>query len=179
MEAVSYFFMAWTDLSLLLMVAVGTLAGIYVGAIPGLSVTMAASILISFTFKWPVEDALALIAGIYLGGVYGGSRTAILLNIPGTPASAATSLDGYPLAQQGRAGEEGIEAFRAEQDRALEGLRVAGCAKGFAGRGQGGGIEGGEPVGRDVEYGGHQRADPGRWWSLRRARTWRRRRAVR
>lgn len=104
MEAISYFFMAWTDLSLLAMVAVGTLAGIYVGAIPGLSVTMAASILISFTFKWPVEDALALIAGIFLGGVYGGSRSAILLNIPGAPSAVATALDGYPLAQRGEAG---------------------------------------------------------------------------
>lgn len=105
MEALSYFFMAWTDLSLLAMVAVGTLAGIYIGAIPGLSVTMAASILISFTFKWDVNDALALIAGIYLGGVYGGSRSAILLNIPGAPSAIATALDGYPLAQRGEAGQ--------------------------------------------------------------------------
>lgn len=104
MEALSYFFMAWTDLSLLFMVAIGTLAGIYIGAIPGLSVTMAASILISFTFKWPVNDALALIAGIFLGGVYGGSRSAILLNIPGAPSAIATALDGYPLAQKGEAG---------------------------------------------------------------------------
>jgi putative tricarboxylic transport membrane protein len=105
MEALTYFFMAWTDLSLLAMVAVGTLAGIYIGAIPGLSVTMAASILISFTFKWDVNDALALIAGIYLGGVYGGSRSAILLNIPGAPSAIATALDGYPLAQRGEAGQ--------------------------------------------------------------------------
>jgi putative tricarboxylic transport membrane protein len=105
MDALSYFFMAWTDLSLLAMVAIGTLAGIYIGAIPGLSVTMAASILISFTFKWPVNDALALIAGIYLGGVYGGSRSAILLNIPGAPSAIATALDGYPLAQRGEAGK--------------------------------------------------------------------------
>ena len=59
----------WTDPSLLLLTAAGTLAGIYVGAIPGLSVTMATSILISFTFKWPVNDALALITGIFMGGV--------------------------------------------------------------------------------------------------------------
>lgn len=104
MEAFAYFFMAWTDVSLLLMVAIGTLAGIYIGAIPGLSVTMAASILISFTFKWDVNDALALIAGIYLGGVYGGSRSAILLNIPGAPSAIATAIDGYPLAQRGEAG---------------------------------------------------------------------------
>jgi putative tricarboxylic transport membrane protein len=105
MDSIAYFFMAWTDLSLLAMVALGTLAGIYIGAIPGLSVTMAASILISFTFKWPVNDALALIAGIYLGGVYGGSRSAILLNIPGAPSAIATAIDGYPLAQRGEAGQ--------------------------------------------------------------------------
>lgn len=105
MDPLAYFFMAWTDVSLLFMVAIGTLAGIYIGAIPGLSVTMAASILISFTFKWDVNDALALIAGIFLGGVYGGSRSAILLNIPGAPSAIATAIDGYPLAKRGEAGE--------------------------------------------------------------------------
>ena len=65
---------------------------------------MAVSILISFTFRWEVDPALALIAGIYMGGVYGGSRSAILLNIPGAPAAIATALDGYPLARRGEAG---------------------------------------------------------------------------
>ena len=96
--------MAWLDPSLLLLTAAGTLAGIYVGAIPGLSVTMAVSILISFTFSWDVNDALALMVGVYCGGVYGGSRTAILLNIPGAPAAIATAFDGFPLAQRGEAG---------------------------------------------------------------------------
>ncbi len=99
-----WFLMAWLDPWLLLMVAGGTFAGIYIGAIPGLSVTMAVSILISFTFKWPVDDALALIAGIFVGGVYGGARSAILLNIPGAPSAVATAFDGYPLAQRGEAG---------------------------------------------------------------------------
>jgi putative tricarboxylic transport membrane protein len=103
-EALSYFAMSWLDPSLLLLTAIGTFAGIYIGAIPGLSVTMAVSILISFTFKWPVNEALALIAGIFTGGVYGGSRSAILLNIPGAPSAIATTLDGYPLAQRGEAG---------------------------------------------------------------------------
>ncbi|MCO6386976.1 tripartite tricarboxylate transporter permease [Aliihoeflea sp. 40Bstr573] len=104
MENFGYFFMGWLDPSLLAWTAIGTFAGIYIGAIPGLSVTMAASILISFTFTWDVNDALALIAGVYMGGVYGGSRTAILLNIPGAPSAVATALDGYPLAQRGEAG---------------------------------------------------------------------------
>lgn len=99
-----YFLMSWSDPFLLLLIAVGTLAGIYIGAIPGLSVTMAVSILISFTYAWDTNEALALMVGIYMGGVYGGSRTAILLNIPGAPAAIATALDGYPLARLGEAG---------------------------------------------------------------------------
>ncbi|WP_106477997.1 tripartite tricarboxylate transporter permease [Phytohalomonas tamaricis] len=104
-DSFTYFLMSWTDLSLLLLTAIGTFAGIYIGAIPGLSVTMAVSILISFTFAWDVNDALALMVGVFCGGVYGGSRTAILLNIPGAPSAVATSFDGYPLAQQGEAGQ--------------------------------------------------------------------------
>ena len=104
MDVALQLFAAWTDPWLLALVAVGTFAGIYVGAIPGLSVTMAASILISFTHAWDVHEALALIAGVYVGGVYGGARTAILLNIPGAPSAVATALDGYPLAQRGEAG---------------------------------------------------------------------------
>ncbi len=102
--ALEYLTLSWLDPSLLLLTAAGTLAGVYIGAIPGLSVTMAVSILISFTFTWEVNDALALIAGIFMGGVYGGSRTAILLNIPGAPSAIATALDGYPLAKRGEAG---------------------------------------------------------------------------
>ncbi|KKM18084.1 hypothetical protein LCGC14_1669230, partial [marine sediment metagenome] len=94
MDALGYFLTAWVDPQLLLLVALGTFTGIYIGAIPGLSVTMAVSILISFTFAWDVNDALCLMVGIFMGGVYGGSRTAILLNIPGAPSAIATALDG-------------------------------------------------------------------------------------
>ena len=104
-EALGYFLSSWLDWQMLLLTAAGTFAGIYIGAIPGLSVTMAVSILISFTFKWDVHHALALISGIYLGGVYGGSRSAILLNIPGAPSAIATGMDGYPLAKLGEAGQ--------------------------------------------------------------------------
>ncbi|WP_108484220.1 tripartite tricarboxylate transporter permease [Oceaniglobus ichthyenteri] len=95
----------FTHPELLLLVGVGTFAGIYIGAIPGLSVTMAVSILISFTFSWDVYPAISIMVGIYMGGVFGGSRTAILLNIPGAPSSIATAMDGYPMAQRGEAGE--------------------------------------------------------------------------
>ena len=104
-EILSNLSISWFDPWLMLLTAAGTMAGIYVGAIPGLSVTMATSILISFTFKWPVNDALALIAGVFVGGVYGGARTAILLNIPGAPSAVATAIEGYPMAQRGEAGQ--------------------------------------------------------------------------
>jgi putative tricarboxylic transport membrane protein len=100
-----YFLMSIVNLKLLFLTAVGTFCGIYVGAIPGLSVTMAVSILISFTFSWEVNPALALMIGVYTGGVYGGSRSAVLLNIPGAPAAVATGFDGYPLAKLGEAGK--------------------------------------------------------------------------
>ncbi len=105
MEVLGFLVTSWFDPWLLFLTGAGTMAGIYVGAIPGLSVTMAASILISFTFKWDVNEALALIAGVYMGGVYGGSRTAILLNIPGAPSAIATAIDGYPMAKRGEAGQ--------------------------------------------------------------------------
>jgi putative tricarboxylic transport membrane protein len=98
-------FIVFLQPDLLVLVAVGTFAGIYIGAIPGLSVTMAVSILISFTFSWDVYPAISLMVGIYMGGVYGGSRTAILLNIPGAPSAIATAMDGYPMAQKGEAGQ--------------------------------------------------------------------------
>ena len=105
MDALNYFALSWLSPELLALTALGTFLGIYVGAIPGLSVTMAVSILISFTFSWDVNHALCLMVGIFMGGVYGGSRTAILLNIPGAPSAIATALDGYPLAKKGLAGE--------------------------------------------------------------------------
>jgi putative tricarboxylic transport membrane protein len=104
-KSLDYVLMSVADPQLLLLVAAGTLGGIYVGAIPGLSVTMAVSILISFTFSWEMNPALALMIGIWTGGVYGGSRSAVLLNIPGAPAAVATGFDGYPLAKLGEAGK--------------------------------------------------------------------------
>jgi putative tricarboxylic transport membrane protein len=94
-----------TILIQIIYVGIGVFAGIYIGAIPGLSVTMAASLLISMTYSWDVDAALALMMGVWVGGVYGGSRAAILLNIPGAPAAVATTFDGYPLAQKGEAGK--------------------------------------------------------------------------
>lgn len=85
--------------------ALGTFLGVYIGAIPGLSGTMAVSLLVSLTYAWSEVPAIALIMGVFVGVVYGGSRSAILLNIPGAPAAVATGFDGYPLAQRGKAAE--------------------------------------------------------------------------
>ena len=85
--------------------ALGTFLGVYIGAIPGLSGTMAVSLLVSLTYTWSETPAIALIMGGFVGVVYGGSRSAILLNIPGAPAAVATGFDGYPLAQKGKAAE--------------------------------------------------------------------------
>ncbi|MDP3058087.1 MAG: tripartite tricarboxylate transporter permease [bacterium] len=104
MAGISALFVPFTNISLIFYIAIGVFAGIYIGAIPGLSVTMAVSLLISFTFSWDILPAMALMIGIYTGGVYGGSRSAILLNIPGAPAAVATGLDGYPMAKLGEAG---------------------------------------------------------------------------
>lgn len=99
------FLVPYMSMSLIWWIGVGTFVGLYVGAIPGLSVTMAVSLLISFTFTWEINPALAIMVGIYTGGVYGGARSGILLNIPGAPAAVASGFDGYPLAKMGLAGE--------------------------------------------------------------------------
>ena len=104
-QNLQYFLIPFLQPEMMLLIWVGVFAGIWVGAIPGLSVTMAASLLISFTFSWDINSALALICGVFVGGVYGGAITAILINIPGAPAAIATAMDGYPLAQIGEAGK--------------------------------------------------------------------------
>ncbi|MDD3515839.1 MAG: tripartite tricarboxylate transporter permease, partial [Synergistaceae bacterium] len=104
-QNLQYFLIPFLSWEMMVLIWVGVFAGIWVGAIPGLSVTMAASLLISFTFSWDLNSALALICGVFVGGVYGGSITAILLNIPGAPAAIATGIEGYPLAQKGEAGK--------------------------------------------------------------------------
>lgn len=104
MDVVSYLLIPFQQPMLILLTAIGTFAGVYVGAIPGLSATMAVSLLVSFTYGWGTYEALALMLGIFVGTVYGGSRSAILLNIPGAPSAVATALDGYPMALKGEAG---------------------------------------------------------------------------
>ena len=86
-----------------LLVFLGSVAGLFVGAIPGLSVSMATALLVSITYTWQTNDALAMVMGVYVVGVFSGAVSAILINIPGAPSSVVTTLDGYPLARRGQA----------------------------------------------------------------------------
>lgn len=81
-----------------------SLVGVVMGALPGLTATMSLALVTTLTLKLPPSQALLILICTYVGSIYGGSRSAILLNIPGTPASAASCLDGYALARQGMAG---------------------------------------------------------------------------
>ena len=80
----------------------GTVVGIVVGAIPGLTGAMLISLTVPLTFGMNGVDALVLLISMYVGSVSGGLITATLLRMPGTPASIMTTLDGYPLSQQGK-----------------------------------------------------------------------------
>src|SRR5919109_2325622 len=81
-----------------------TFLGIVIGALPGLTATMGVALMTTLTFSMEHNHALLVLICVYVGAIYGGSRTAILLNIPGTPASACSTLDGHQLARQGLAG---------------------------------------------------------------------------
>lgn len=81
----------------------GTAAGILVGAIPGLTATLAMALLLPFTYTMDPLISLGMMAGIYNGSMYGGAIPAILMKIPGTPSAVATVFDGHPLATSGRA----------------------------------------------------------------------------
>ena len=88
----------------LLWIAAGVTMGVVFGAMPGISATMSIVLCISFTYSMDPVVAIAFLAAVYCASITGGSITAIMFKIPGTPSSAATVLDGYPLVQKGEAG---------------------------------------------------------------------------
>jgi putative tricarboxylic transport membrane protein len=88
----------------ILMAIIGAIVGTLVGMLPGLGATSAIAILLPLTAILGPIQGIIMLAGIYYGAMYGGSTTAILLNIPGEVSSVPTALDGYPLAKQGRGG---------------------------------------------------------------------------
>ena len=81
---------------------ISVLMGLIFGMLPGLTATMAVALLTGLTYSFDGGLAVLTLLGVYIGSISGGCQSAILLNIPGTPASAATALDGYPLAKQGK-----------------------------------------------------------------------------
>ncbi|MEH7442653.1 tripartite tricarboxylate transporter permease [Bacillus sp. JJ1122] len=93
------------DIQTLVLVFAGVFLGVVLSAIPGLTATMGIALLIPYTFTLPQVPAISMLLGIYIGGMYGGSITAILIRTPGTPSAAATLLDGYPMAAKGQAGK--------------------------------------------------------------------------
>ncbi|HKI58863.1 MAG TPA: tripartite tricarboxylate transporter permease [Trueperaceae bacterium] len=106
-------FAAILNFQTILLMLAGMAGGLLVGALPGLTATMAVAIMVSLTFGLTGTTALAMLLSIYLGAVSGGFVSAILINTPGTPASIATTFDGYPMARKGLAGKALGLAFMA------------------------------------------------------------------
>jgi putative tricarboxylic transport membrane protein len=94
----------FADPATLGIIAAASFVGIVIGALPGLTATMGVALMTTLTLKLAPGTALLVLVCTYVGAIYGGSRSAILLNIPGTPANAAACLDGFALAQSGQAG---------------------------------------------------------------------------
>ncbi len=104
MEAIFSGLWALADPMLLFLIVLATLGGILVGALPGLNATNGVALLLPFTITMEPIAAIAVLTTIYCAATFAGAVTAILINTPGTSASATTCLDGYPLAQRGEAG---------------------------------------------------------------------------
>lgn len=100
MEMLEYLAAALTPLNLALALG-GVVLGTIVGALPGLSATMAVAVLVPFTFSMEPASALITLGAIYTGAIYGGCFAAILVNTPGTPSAIATTFDGFPMAKRG------------------------------------------------------------------------------
>src|SRR3954452_25344878 len=95
----------------MLLMLVGVVLGVLIGVLPGLGGANGIAILLPLTFAMPPVSAVIMLSCIYWGALFGGAITSILFNIPGEPWSVATTFDGYPMAQQGRAGEALTAAF--------------------------------------------------------------------
>lgn len=98
-------FLSVLTLQGMFLLSIGTAVGIVFGAIPGLTATMAVALVLPLTFGMSPVDGMTLLIGLYIGGVSGGLISAILINIPGTPSSVATTFDGHPMAKNGQAGK--------------------------------------------------------------------------
>ncbi|MEO1265819.1 MAG: tripartite tricarboxylate transporter permease, partial [Pseudomonadota bacterium] len=104
MDAFVAGFLSLADPKMIVLLVGATLAGVIVGALPGLNGTTGAALLLPFTLTLEPVQAIAILTAIYCAATFAGAITAILINTPGTSASATTCLDGYPLALRGEAG---------------------------------------------------------------------------
>ncbi|MEO8676355.1 MAG: tripartite tricarboxylate transporter permease, partial [Casimicrobiaceae bacterium] len=95
----------------MLLMLIGIVLGVIIGVLPGLGGANGVAILLPLTFTMPPTSAIIMLSCIYWGALFGGAITSVLFNIPGEPWSVATTFDGYPLAQQGRAGEALTASF--------------------------------------------------------------------
>lgn len=95
----------------ILLMVVGILLGVIIGVLPGLGGANGIAILLPLTFSMSPTSAIIMLSCIYWGALFGGAITSVLFNIPGEPWSVATTFDGYPMAQQGKAGEALTAAF--------------------------------------------------------------------
>jgi putative tricarboxylic transport membrane protein len=103
MDALTHGISALGDVDVLLGLLIGCGVGMFVGLLPGVTATMAIAIATSFTFSMKPEQGLAVLLSIWIAAMYGDRIPAILVNAPGTPAAIATTFDGFPMAQQGKA----------------------------------------------------------------------------
>ncbi len=109
----------------LLAIFAGVSAGIAIGAMPGLTSTMGIALLMPLTFKFEPQVGMMLLIGEFVGGIYGGSITAILINTPGTSSAAATTLDGFPMTKRGEAGRAlGISTIASATGGMISGLML-------------------------------------------------------
>lgn len=103
LETIGSAFALFATIENILILGLGVVIGTIVGAIPGMTTPMAVALTLPFTFTMQPVTGILLLLGVYKGGIYGGSITAILINAPGTPAASCTALDGYPMATRGEA----------------------------------------------------------------------------
>ena len=125
-EFFQYFSEAFTALNLLVLIA-SSIGGLFFGAMPGLSPTMAVALMVPFTFYMPPTTSLIMLGAVYTSSVAGGSVSAILLSIPGAPASIATLMEGPVMARQGRAEEALYTSFWAHGVGGVFGVLVLIC----------------------------------------------------
>ena len=84
----------------LLFIMIGLLFGVFIGSLPGMTATMGVAVMVPFSYYLPPDTAMLLMSGVFCGAIFGGSISAVLLGIPGTPASVPTAWEGFPLAKR-------------------------------------------------------------------------------